>query len=72
MVGVAELVADWLSLDERLIFQSVSQITSFQLKMELGRGVWDTLEADAWTVLSCEWEQYHCEIQGNQFAFPEG
>ena len=49
MVGVAGVVAEWLSLDERLIFQQVSQIISCQLKMQLGRGAWDTLEADGWT-----------------------
>ena len=46
-VGVARMVAEWLSLDDRLIFQSVSQIISFQLEMELGRRVWDSREAQA-------------------------
>ena len=72
MVGVAGMVAEWLSLDERLIFQQVSQIIAFQRKMELGRAVWDPLEADTWTLLSSEFEQYYYEIQGNAFAFPEG
>ena len=42
LVAVAGMVAEWLSLDERLIFQFVSQIISLQLKLELGRGVWDS------------------------------
>ena len=58
LVGVAGMVAEWLWLYERLIFQQVSQIISFQFKMELGRGVWDSLDADTWTLLSSEWEQY--------------
>ena len=51
MVGVAGLVAEWLSLGERVIFQSVSQIISFQIELELGREVWDSLEDDSWTLL---------------------
>ena len=43
MVGVAGMVAEWLSLDERLIFQSVSQDTSLQLEEELERGVWQRM-----------------------------
>ena len=46
MVGVARMVAGRLSLDERLTFQQVSLIISLLLKMELGRGVWNSLEAD--------------------------
>ena len=39
MVGVARMVAEWLSLDERLIFQSVSQDISLHLREELERGI---------------------------------
>ena len=42
LLGVARMVAEWLSLAERLSFQSVSRIISFQLKLELARGVLDS------------------------------
>ena len=40
--GVAGMVAEWLSLAERLVFQSVSHTISFQIEVELARGVWDS------------------------------
>ena len=69
---VAGVVADGFSLLERLIFQSVSKNISLQLEREVGREVWNSVEADSWAVLSNNWEQYCCEIQGNAFAFSDG
>ena len=43
-------VAEWFSLDERLIFQSVSKNISLQLNEE--RKVWDSLETDGGALLS--------------------
>ena len=57
-------------MPERLIFQSVLKI--IQVEEELEREVWDSLEADSWTLLRSEWEQYCNEIQGNTFAFSDG
>ena len=48
-VGVAGMVAEWKSLDERLIFQSVSWIISLQLEEVLELGVW---EDDTWALCS--------------------
>ena len=72
MDRVAGLVADWFSLRERLIFQSVFKNISLRLEGELEREVWNSLEADSWALLSSKWEQYCYEIQGNAFAFSEG
>ena len=52
MDRVADMVAEWFSLHERRIFQSVSKNTSRQLEEELEREVWDSLEA----LLSNEWK----------------
>ena len=53
---VAGMVAEWFSLHERLIFQSVSKNISLQLEEELEREVWHSLEADSWALLSGDWE----------------
>ena len=65
-------MAEWFSLRERFIFQSVSKNISLQLEGRLEREVWDSLEADSWALLNREWEQYCHEIQGNAFVFSEG
>ena len=78
MDRVAGMVADWFSLHERLIFQSVIQSVSenkrnqFSWRRCPSEQVWDSLEADSWALLRSEWEQYCWEIQGNAFAFSEG
>ena len=50
MDRVDGMVAEWFSLDERLIFQSVSKNISLQLNEE--RKVWDSLETDGGALLS--------------------
>ena len=72
MDRVGGMVADWFSLRERLIFQSVSKNISLQLEGKLEREVWNSLEADSYVSLSSEWEQYCYKMQGNAFAFSEG
>ena len=66
------MVAEWLSLGERLTLQSVSKDISCQLEHELERGVWDSLKNDSWAFLSNEWDQYCWETQRNAFALSEG
>ena len=70
LLGVAGMVAEWLSLGERLGFQSVSRIISFQLKLQLARGVLDSLDEDKWTSLGNEWERYCYEAQESSVVFP--
>ena len=70
LLGVAGMVAEWLSLGERLGFQSVSRIISFQLKLQLARGVLDSLDEDKWTSLGNEWERYCYEAQESAVVFP--
>ena len=64
---MARIVAEWSSLDERLIFQSVSHIISFHLEVKLSCGVWDSLEDGNWTLPGNGWERYCYEAQGNAF-----
>ena len=67
-IRVASLVAEWFSLHERLIFQCVSKNISPQLKEELKRKVWESLEADGEALLNRKWEQYRYELQENAVA----
>ena len=70
LLGVAGMVGEWLSLGERLGFQSVYRIISFQLKLQLARGVLDSLDEDKWTSLGNEWERYCYEAQESAVVFP--
>ena len=72
MDGVADMVGEWLSLSEWLLFQSVSKNISFQLEEELERKVWGSIKADDWASQSNERDQYWYGTQGNAFAFSEG
>ena len=60
---VAGMVAEWFSMHERLIFQSVSKNISLQLEEEFKREVWKSLEADGGALLNSEWEQYRYVLQ---------
>ena len=71
MDRVAGMVAEWFSLHERLIFQSVSKNISLQLEEELEGEVWDSFKADSWALLSSEWEQYCYNLEGNAFGFSQ-
>ena len=44
--GIADRVAEWLSVGRRLILQAVSQNISFQLEDDLERKMGDSLEDD--------------------------
>ena len=72
MDRVAGMLAEWFSLHERLISQSVSKNISLQLEEELQCEVWDSLEAERWALLSSRMERYCYDIQGNAFDFAEG
>ena len=72
MDGVARMNAEWLWLDESVIFQSALKNISLQFEEELERGVWDSFEDCNWALLGNDWEQYCCEAQGNAFDFSEG
>ena len=67
LLGVAGMVAEWLSLAERLGFQSVSRIFSFELKL----GVLESLEEDTWTLLGNVLEQYCYDAQGSAVVFSQ-
>ena len=67
MDRVAGMVADWFSLHERLIFQSVSKKISLQLEEKLERDAWNSLEADSWSLL-CE----GCDVVGCDHAHQAG
>ena len=56
MDGIADRVAEWLSLGKRLILQSVSKNMSLQLEAELGGKMWLSLEDYSSTLLTngCE------------------
>ena len=56
MVGVARVVAEWLSLDERLIFQSVSQINK-ETRLPCG--------------IACAWKTFACSTLFLLFARPK-
>ena len=49
MDGLADKVAEWLSLDKRLILQSVSKNMSFHVEEAVERKMWDSLENGTWT-----------------------
>ena len=54
MDRAAAMVAEWFSLDERLIFQSVSNAFHFNWKGELESKVLDSFKADSWASVSSE------------------
>ena len=69
---VGSMVAEWFSLHEWLIFQSVSMNISLQLEEELKREVCYSLEADGGTLPSSEWDDIATEIRGNAVSFSQG
>ena len=59
MVGVAGMVAEWLSLDERLIFHSVSlRSFHFSSRRSSSVGFWVSLQDDICALLGNERERY--------------
>ena len=63
MDSVANLVAECLALDERLIFQSVSKNISLQLEEELEHESWILSRMTIRTFRGNEWEEYCYETQ---------
>ena len=75
MDRVAGMVADWFSLHERLIFQSVSKNISLQLEGSSSAkcGILSKLTVGLTVgMLSNNWEQHSYKKQRNAFAFSEG
>ena len=70
-LGVAGMVAEWLTTGERFSFQLVSRTVAFKLEVELGRSIWDSLEEEMWTSLSDEWERYCYDDQNNMVVFSD-
>ena len=50
-------LADWLSSNDWLILQSVSQTLSRILADELDREIWESVEGGNWVLVGDEWQE---------------
>ena len=71
MDRVAGMLAEWFSLHERLISQSVSKNISLQLEEELQCEVWDSLEAERGALLSSEWSDIATTYKETRSTLPK-